>query len=275
MTRPITPTRTRRLAHTLTGLWTQKLDVSSMCVSATVFAPHQDDETLGCGGTLIKKRDLGASVEIVYLTDGRTSPPGMPVPQVRRLREREALAACQVLGIEQDHVTFMEFADGQLSEQIEPAIERVVQFLRDHPAEQIFIPYRQDHDPGLDHIAAYQIVWAALRQLDSPTVVFEYPVWYWRWWPQTRFPIRGQQGRWKTQPHSLLPNLRSLADFKAYVPIDDVIDRKRAALNQHRSQVNVLNSIQSGAFIQWFFGEQEIFKRTSLNPRRSAKTPTV
>lgn len=36
-----------------------------------VLAPHQDDEALGCGGTILKYLEAGAKVIIVYLTDGR------------------------------------------------------------------------------------------------------------------------------------------------------------------------------------------------------------
>src|SRR5687768_6580034 len=36
--------------------------------SAMVFAPHPDDETLGCGGTILQKRRAGASMRIVFMT---------------------------------------------------------------------------------------------------------------------------------------------------------------------------------------------------------------
>jgi LmbE family N-acetylglucosaminyl deacetylase len=40
-----------------------------------VFSPHPDDETLGCGSTIIKKKRLGADVTIVFMTDGSKSHP--------------------------------------------------------------------------------------------------------------------------------------------------------------------------------------------------------
>ena len=36
-----------------------------------VLAPHMDDETIGCGGTLARHVRAGASVTVVFLTDGR------------------------------------------------------------------------------------------------------------------------------------------------------------------------------------------------------------
>src|SRR4030065_330273 len=41
--------------------------------SAVIFAPHQDDETLGCGGTIMLKRKAGTPVACVFMTDGSTS----------------------------------------------------------------------------------------------------------------------------------------------------------------------------------------------------------
>jgi len=36
-----------------------------------VFAPHPDDETWGCGGTIAKKLREGYEILIVVMTDGR------------------------------------------------------------------------------------------------------------------------------------------------------------------------------------------------------------
>jgi len=35
-----------------------------------IFAPHPDDETLACSGTIIKKIAEGCEVYIVFMTDG-------------------------------------------------------------------------------------------------------------------------------------------------------------------------------------------------------------
>jgi LmbE family N-acetylglucosaminyl deacetylase len=202
---------------------------------------------------------MGADVQIVFMTDGTQWPPTIPAHELKPLREQEGRAACRQLGIDEDRVTFMDLVDGRLLEQTSLAIERTTRVLVEHPVDQVFIPYYQDRDPSLDHMATNQIVISALQQLGKRTVVYEYPVWYWRWWPRTRMPVRGCQGAWETQPRSMLPNLWSLRDFCARVEIDDVLDGKQTALNQHRSQLEGLHSVQSGAFVKWFFGGREIF----------------
>ena len=37
-----------------------------------VFAAHQDDETIGCGGTIRKWSSNGSIVDVVFMTDGGT-----------------------------------------------------------------------------------------------------------------------------------------------------------------------------------------------------------
>ena len=40
-----------------------------------VLAPHMDDETLGCGGTIARHVRAGAQVTVIFLTDGRRGGP--------------------------------------------------------------------------------------------------------------------------------------------------------------------------------------------------------
>lgn len=58
-----------------------------------VVAPHPDDETLGCGGSIVLHRRAGHEVTIVTMTDGRGS--AVTTPAARRL---ESMAAAEVLG---------------------------------------------------------------------------------------------------------------------------------------------------------------------------------
>jgi LmbE family N-acetylglucosaminyl deacetylase len=80
-----------------------------------VFAPHQDDETLGCGGVIRKLINLGNAVLVVFLTDGSTSHARyLPSNELINLRRGEALNACEVLGVQDSFIQFLEFPDGQL-----------------------------------------------------------------------------------------------------------------------------------------------------------------
>jgi len=61
-----------------------------------VIAPHPDDETLGCGGTLLRMRSEGAQLAWVIVT-GISEDTGWTADQVRR-REAEIEQITQLLG---------------------------------------------------------------------------------------------------------------------------------------------------------------------------------
>ena len=90
----------RRRAQSLSALirdsslFTQQSKVSEPGSGRiVVLAPHMDDETLGCGGTIARHVQAGAQVTVVFLTDGRhgASYAGMTELQ-RDLRQREITA---------------------------------------------------------------------------------------------------------------------------------------------------------------------------------------
>ena len=79
-----------------------------------VVAAHPDDEVLGCGGTIAKLVDEGASVHVAFLADGVLSREGDESEQskaidVRRLAARKC---CDILGVES--ITFGDFPDNMM-----------------------------------------------------------------------------------------------------------------------------------------------------------------
>lgn len=235
---------------------------------AVVFAPHPDDETLGCGGTIVRKRRAGAAVTVVFMTDGSASHPElMSGAEMKRLRAAEALAACQVLGVPADHVIFLDFPDGRLGEHLEEVVTRVREILdRLRPAE-VFIPHYHDGSP--DHLATTTAVLAALSAPPGEATVYEYPVWLWCHWPWIGLPGNLREIP-ATLQRSAEANWRLLRDCRCCVPVGDVLDVKRVALEQHRSQVLrlipdahwfTLADVSDGQFLARFFQDREIFYR--------------
>lgn len=62
-----------------------------------VIAPHQDDETIGAGGTLLSLKAREAETHILFLTDGNQVSPTRPVSNAET-RRSEAKSACRMLG---------------------------------------------------------------------------------------------------------------------------------------------------------------------------------
>src|ERR1017187_10587869 len=102
-----------------------------------VFAPHPDDETLSCGGIIALNARQGNEVNIVFMTDGRYSHKHTlgidtyPTPQdVKRIRCEEARKVTKILGVEETNLTFLEYEDGTLGNNIEAASNLVQELLQ-------------------------------------------------------------------------------------------------------------------------------------------------
>tara|TARA_B100000686_G_scaffold278236_1_gene298094 strand:- start:72 stop:755 length:684 start_codon:yes stop_codon:yes gene_type:complete len=65
-----------------------------------IFAAHQDDETIGCGGTIKKWSDDGCKVHVCFMTDGSTGvEQGTGGQNIIETRMKEAQKAAEILGI--------------------------------------------------------------------------------------------------------------------------------------------------------------------------------
>ena len=257
----------RRLYRQMVQRAATDLGEADLRRSAIIFAPHYDDETLGCGGTIIKKKRAGAELAIAFLTDGSVSHHGrLDKQELSALRHREGLAAARVLGVEDSNVLALQFPDGELSRKVEDAIPRVIEVLRERCPEQIFVPYRYDWTP--DHVATNRIVSEAVRLVGSAATLYEYPVWFWGHWPwaSRRHLERTRANGWLRNSAVAFARLRR--ERKTRVYIADVARQKRTALDEHASQMcrpageaswPVLSDVWDGAFLECFFQDFEIF----------------
>ena len=49
-------------------------DEAALRRPAFILAPHPDDETFGCGGTIARKLAAGATIHVIVMTDGSRVP---------------------------------------------------------------------------------------------------------------------------------------------------------------------------------------------------------
>lgn len=238
--------------------------------SAILFSPHFDDETLGAGGTIIKKCQRGAEVHLVFMTDGsRSHAHAMDGARLAALRREGAIRAAAVLGVDESRVHFLSFPETRLTDHVVEAASRVADILAATPCDQVFIP--SSLEPLLwsaDHQVTTDVVLQALRQIGARPHIMEYLVWHWYHWPWV--PVVGS--------HDTRQLLRLTWKFRfgrsatrsinTAVPIADVLDQKLRALNEHRSQMSrlvtdkpwpVLADVAQGAFLHCFFESAEFF----------------
>jgi len=241
---------------------------------ALIFAPHQDDETLGCGGLIALKRRGGAAVEVIFLTDGTSSHRKfLAVEEIAARRRDEALAACGELGVPAGSVTFLDFPDGELGSHRKQATNAVSDLLHSYADRQVFVPYRGDTTP--DHIDTRRVVLDALARTGSatPRTVCEYPVWFWSHWPWVgQTPVRRMHLP-RVFARSCSAAWQRLTDLTEFVDISSVLSDKEHALARHLSQTvrpvehpdwPVLADVAGGDWLGLFFNGREYYHRYLL-----------
>lgn len=240
---------------------------------SVIVAPHPDDETLGCGGLACRMIAAGTPVHFVIVTDGAASHPVIPGPELRRIREAEAIEAVVRLGGTPDSVSFLGIPDGKAMRHVEEIASGLGEIFASFGPSQVFVPHPEDPMP--DHIAVHRGTLEALRRRGAPVIVYEYPVWYWFHWPWV--PIGGHPvGLWKK---ALKQSFRAgfgtgaLRSLNVRVDIAPELPRKRLALAAHASQTQrpdgvgdwpVLADLGAGGFVARLVSEREMFRRYTL-----------
>lgn len=172
-----------------------------------VLAPHMDDETIGCGGTLAQHVARGSQITVIFLTDGSrggkadSSSGTRTAGPLTEIRRDEARRALQSLGITELH--FLDGEDGGLAPTA-PLTARLRQLLEASRAELLYLPFFLEEHP--DHRAATDILLAAVQGTSLNFRCLGYEVWT-----------------------PLFPN--------CLVRIDDTVEQKRAAIGHYLSQL--------------------------------------
>jgi len=237
-------------------------------------APHPDDETLGCGGTIIKKKRAGADVKLLFMTDGRHSHRSLiGEAELKRIRRGEALAAGRRLGVADGSIVFFDYEDETLALHLESAAGRIGELLERDAPEEIFVPYR--FESPADHRATHRAVEMALRTHPREVVVYEYPIWFWYHSLRTPAPVRSPRKLVSAAARRFLAGLRRARDLRCSIGIADLLDEKREALNEYRSQMTrldgnpewpTLGDVADGEFLNCFFRGEEVFLRYTHRP---------
>ena len=132
-----------------------------------LFAPHPDDESLACSILLQRAVRAGATVRVVYVTDGDDNPWPQRVLERKwrlnandrrrwgKLRRTEALAALRVLGVNSSAARFLALPDQKLTATLmcdcQSTLERFAEIIADWRPTDLLVPSISDTHP--DHNA--------------------------------------------------------------------------------------------------------------------------
>ena len=246
---------------------------------ALVIAPHYDDETLGCGATLALKAQCGASVTVLFVSDGAGShgehDNGTSLADQRR---DEAIAAVTELGLDPTRIGFGELPDGALADHLDEATMLISGSLDSAGPAQIFVPHRGDGHS--DHMAVTTATFAAVAKCAETPDVFEYPVWHWQQWPWVALdpvwrrrhwgPAELHGDAWRRSAGSVF-GARFAGSLNVAVDVDDTIELKRRAARCYETQMSredrsadwaTLYDVSGGQFVERLLTGPEYFRAT-------------
>jgi N-acetylglucosamine malate deacetylase 1 len=127
-----------------------------------VIAAHADDEVLGCGGTIAKYKDQGATVSVALLADGVSSRSTENSSSQADLKIRNSAARNANKILEVDQVVFGKFPDNRMdSVDLLDVVKYVEELISEFRPDVIFT-----HHPNclnIDHRVVNQAVVTACR----------------------------------------------------------------------------------------------------------------
>ena len=135
-----------------------------------VVAPHPDDDVLGMGGTIVKHRQQGDEVHVVYVTDGRRSRAlGLDEQAMARRRRAEVDAAASVLTLRAAH--WMGLPEGDW--EVDTARAALGRVLATIGPDVLYAPSRIDFHP--EHVRTAQALALALSDYGATPIMRIYP----------------------------------------------------------------------------------------------------
>ncbi len=150
-----------------------------------IFAPHPDDEMLGCGGLIQQALACGAEVHVALMTNGDASELSLifgerdlsrkpkAFIELGRSRQEESIVALGSLGLQADHVHFLGYPNNGLVALWRPDHWLQSSPYRSHYTGATASPYKSCVTPGAVY-AGEQVLSDVVKLLDRvrPNVVY-------------------------------------------------------------------------------------------------------
>lgn len=171
-----------------------------------IIAPHADDESIGCGGLMLR---YGPQGDILLLTDGRKGYDSridtVDEDALARTREAELHRAAGMCGIRS--VTCLGLPDGSVSQNAKRILETDITGY-----DYIFVPNLSERHK--DHRAAAELAHTMKRRQHARAQIYQYEVW------------------------SPIPDPTMVLD------ISDVMAQKKELVSQFRSQIKYVDYVR-------------------------------
>jgi LmbE family N-acetylglucosaminyl deacetylase len=224
-----------------------------------VICAHPDDPDFGVAGTVAHWASQGAKVIYVIVTDGSkgSSEPDMTRDKLIRLREEEQRKAAKILGVAE--VIFLRQPDGEIRNTYELQ-EMLVRQIRTHKPDVLVT-----HDPTARIVNNVYLNHVDHREVGDAVLDSAFPLAR----DRLNFPAHEKEGM---EPHKVYDIFLMFTNEPNYwVDITDTIDKKIAALKEHKSQIGDPDQLEerireraSQRAEKVSFEYAEIFRRVQL-----------
>jgi LmbE family N-acetylglucosaminyl deacetylase len=239
-------------------------DVTTRSVHASclVLAAHPDDEAIGCGATIARKRAANTKVTVVIATDGRHSSRSERLSPVAlaAVRTDEAVRAAEVLGVAGDDLVFLRHDDLSLARRVATLVDELMELIaRNGVPDEILVTSALDGHT--DHVALHEAARRLRPVLGDACRLLEYPTWYWYAGPAPS----GAAGRLRRGWRTLRRTARSAWSTHAVrVASAGHVADKRRALACYASQTTRFTDEATwqflpSDFVRCFLGRAEVF----------------
>jgi LmbE family N-acetylglucosaminyl deacetylase len=185
-------------------------------IRVIVFGAHPDDCDFRAGGTAAKYAEMGHAVKFVSVTNGDAGHQSMGGGALAKRRRAEAQESGRRLGIEYE---VLDNHDGELLPTLEVR-HQIIRRIRQWNADIVMAPRPNDYHP--DHRYTGVLIQDAAYMVVVPNVCPDTP-------PLKRNPVFLYTEDGFQKPAPFRPDIS--------VAIDDVFEKKLAALDAHVSQV--------------------------------------
>lgn len=168
-----------------------------------ILSPHPDDESIGCGGLLLK---YGKQCDVICLTDGRYGDPDIEPSKMAKIRFKEFQNV--MLHLKVNNFVNLGIEDSHLAENYEKF--STINFANGGGYNYIFMPGSNDSHP--DHMSVYNhfLRFCKTHKKPSSKIMF-YEIW------------------------------SALSAPTSFINISDIIQEKKNLINMYKSQVKFIN----------------------------------
>ncbi len=189
-----------------------------------IFAPHPDDEVLGCGGLLQQLVANGNPIVLIHVTNGTQSHPNSQIysqKELNILRPQESLEALKILGVAHQITTIsFNLTDGEVFTQQTQFHQKLAAIIQ--PNDILVTPFIHDGHP--DHEATGQVVTAFAKQ--QQLACYQVLIWAWHWAkPADRRIPWSRALRVNLSAEQLQRKIEAIACFKSQITTDESTGR--------------------------------------------------